>query len=175
MGANQADALKTLNNMPDVNSASITMEKTRLPMMEQEIRWRFSNDQDNGAIYLHDDKVTVMQFYNEKNYLLLDLLKIYGQPDFIYLDKAILDGVYVEVTILYLSKGICLTYEPLLIPFYNPSNIRVWPISRIRSVYYTDPSIPDWQLNVSCLSGIKSSVYNAHVQKWNGYRAYSFQ
>jgi hypothetical protein len=175
IGTNQENVLRLLKQMPDVNPDTIITEKDNTPMMEIGIKWTFRNNRDHGTILLHNNKVTEIFFPSDNQMLLSDFTKEFGNPDLIYLDKEILDGVYITVNFLYIQKGICLTNEPFFLPFYNPSKVSIGSTSKIKRIYYADPSIPEWQLKIGCLRGMESDVYNFHVQNWTGYGTYNFK
>jgi hypothetical protein len=173
MGESQEVALNIVEQMPDVNPDSITVDKNnRIPLMEQGINWRYKNSQDFGDIYLHEGKVTMIYFPIDSRLGLSDLFNKYGNPEFIYLEKVVLDGVYISIDMIYLKRGICITYEPTFL--YDPKNIQIKSSSKAKEVYYADPSIPNWQLKVGCLRGLAEDEYEKNVQKWVGYGTYSF-
>jgi hypothetical protein len=171
MDMNKAEAIEVINKMPDIDEGSITISKTNRMFMQEVIHWKFKKINEYGNLIINDDKVAQFTFYPNKKISLSNLIKIYGQPSSVIILKGKLDGVYTLVHLIYNDQGICLSYQPALLPYYDPSTYLIKPSDRVKEIGYVDTSIPNWQTEFCTGLERKDSILLS--QDWKGYQRYS--
>jgi hypothetical protein len=172
MGTSKEEVVNSLTKMSDVEPESISTSRTNRPYEEEVINWKFKGISEFGNIILNGNKVSEMVFPLNKQLSLASIISIYGPPESLIIKKLSGDGIYLQVYILYQKKGICLEHQPSLLPFVDPNTYLIVPSTKIVAVYYTNPSVPDLQLNLGCEPGTIINVYESIVQDWKGYGSY---
>ena len=171
MGTSMDKAIEMLNQMPDIDQQTIHVSKSDRPDMQKVINWKFQNSDESGNIILNNDVVSAYYFPLVNRISLSAALKTYGNPDFVLIEKQILDGVYSQVHLIY-KQGVCLEYQPFLWPFADFETYKIKATDRINRIYYSDPSIEEWPINI-CNIGFSSKDYEKYLSSWNGFTSYS--
>ncbi len=172
IGENKDDVLVKLSHMADVEQNTISISGSNRPFIEDVINWKFDNGSGHGSIALKDNLVTAFSFTLARNVLLSELITLYGEPEFITLEKMQLDGTYLAVHIIYISQGICLDVHSSLLPFVNPKTYKIKPSTKVEVIYYVDPMISNWETQVGCQAGVDKEHFSREVENWTGYGSY---
>jgi hypothetical protein len=161
------NSLGYIYSFNDVNIDSIQQSSVNNHYWDNGITWEFSN-RNTGEIYFKDS-TSVFLHFNISDYLpLFKVVKALGEPDQIRFTKAVVDGVMVNLNLVYLEKGVCLELSPLYPISTQKDSINVTPFSRVKAIEYFDNTLNESQINSSCFWPLDESK----IQFWQGYTSY---
>jgi len=171
VGTNKDKAIESLYQMSDINQQTINMGKSDRPNMQYVINWKFQDSGESGNIIVNNDVVSAFYFPLLTKLPLSTAVKIYGIPDYVLINKMVLDRVSSEVYLVY-KRGICLEYQPSIWPFNDIDTYKIKANDHIDNIYYSDPSIDEWPIKV-CNIGFSSEDYEKYLSLWEGFSSYS--
>lgn len=171
MGTSLDKTIESLNQMSDIDQQTINIDITDRPDMQKVINWKFRNSDESGSVILNNDVVSAFYFPLLRKISLSSVIQMYGNPDYVLIEKQIVDAVYSQVYLIY-KAGICVEYQPQIWPFADIDTYRIKANDHIDIIYYSDPSIEEWPINM-CNIGFSSEDYEKDLSSWNGFTSYS--
>jgi hypothetical protein len=170
MGTRSDKAIELLNQMSEIDQQTIKVVILDRPDMQKVINWKFKNSDESGNIIINNDVVSAYYFPLLNKLSLSAALKIYGNPDYVLIEKQVVDVVYSQVYLIY-NAGICLEYQPQIWPFADIDTYRIKPNDHIDIIYYSDPLIDEWPIRM-CNIGFSSEDYEKYLSSWKGFLSY---
>lgn len=171
MGTSKDKAVESLYQMSYIDPLSIKVDKTDREDMQYVIYWRFTQTDNLGNIIVNNDVVSALEFSLIKKISLKDAFNLYGNPDYVLIEKQKVDTVYSKVYIIY-QQGVCLEYQPSVWPFTDIDTYKIKSNDHIDNIYYADPSIEKWPIRM-CNIGFSNENYEKYLSLWKGFAPYA--
>jgi len=166
-------ATQLLQQMADVDPQSVNRFRKDL-VNEEGINASFLGEKEGWIeIIFVEGKAAVMSFYYFEDIPIDAVIRKFGEPK--YIDPSALRGdpfTYLTSLFYYPEQGICLFHEYPGVVLGKPKTFLATRATKIRRIWFVDPSISPSQLDNSCISEGQKMESGSVGQEWEGYKAY---
>lgn len=165
-------AMQLLRQMKDVDPKSIK-HWVRVQEKAEGVGAGFLGTKESWMTITFDDKAVAMNFYYHDDIPLGQIIRKFGEPKYIWPSAAQGDPfTFLTSFFYYPNKGICLHHEYPGIVLGMPKTFRATRATRIREIWFVDPSIaPDWIVD-DCIDVGKKIESGSVGHEWEGYETY---